>query len=311
MDNKLKISLGILSIMLLAVITGCVNNPNEPQSVSLTDVDTVTTTQTPQTDDTLEIGVAAMISPKNTLNTYQDLVNYIGVKMGKKTKMVQRATYDEMNQLVENKEVVAAFVCAGPYVDGHEKFGMELLAVPQMYGETVYYSYIIVPADSTVTKFEQLKGKKFAFTDPKSNTGKLVPTYEVGKLNETPDTFFKEYIFTGSHDNSIESVSKKLVDGAAVDHLIYEFIKKTNPNFTSGTKVIAKLGPFAMPPVVTHPGTDAALKQQIKSILLNMDKDPEGKKILDQIAIEKFTTIDDSAYASVRKMSEWEKASKV
>lgn len=310
MDNKLKISLGILSIMLLAVITGCVNNPNEPQSVSLTDVDTVTTTQTPQTDDTLEIGVAAMISPKNTLNTYQDLVNYIGVKMGKKTKMVQRATYDEMNQLVENKEVVAAFVCAGPYVDGHEKFGMELLAVPQMYGETVYYSYIIVPADSTVTKFEQLKGKKFAFTDPKSNTGKLVPTYEVGKLNETPDTFFKEYIFTGSHDNSIESVSKKLVDGAAVDHLIYEFIKKTNPNFTSGTKVIAKLGPFAMPPVVT-PGTDAALKQQIKSILLNMDKDPEGKKILDQIAIEKFTTIDDSAYASVRKMSEWEKASKV
>ncbi len=308
MDTKLKIVLGILSIMLLAGITGCVN-PNEPKSVSLTDVDKVTATQTPKTDDTLNIGVAAMISPKNTLNTYQDLVSYMGVKLGKKTKMVQRATYDEMNQLVENKEVAAAFICAGPYVSGHEKFGMELLAVPQMYGETVYYSYIIVPTDSTVTKFEQLKGKKFAFTDPKSNTGKLVPTYEVGKLNETPDTFFKEYIFTGSHDNSIESVSKKLVDGAAVDHLIYEFIKKTNPNFTSGTKVIAKLGPFAMPPVVTHPGTDAALKQQIKSILLNMDKDPEGKKILDQIAIEKFTTIDDSAYASVRKMSDWEKAS--
>ena len=137
-----------------------------------------------------------------------------------------------------------------------------------------------------------------------------MPTYEVGKLNETPETFFKEFIFTGSHDNSIESVSKKLVDGAAVDHLIYEFIKKTNPDFTKGTKVIAKLGPFGMPPVVTHPGTDAALKQQIRSILLNMDKDPEGKKILDLIAIEKFVVMDDSAYASVRAMSAWEKASK-
>lgn len=311
MDTKLKIVLGILSIMLLAGITGCVNSPNEPQSVSLTDVEKTSTTQTPQTDDTLEIGVAAMISPKNTLTTYQDLVNYIGVKLGKKTKMVQRATYDEMNQLVENREVVAAFVCSGPYVEGHEKFGMEMLAVPQMYGETTYYSYIIVPADSTVTKFEQLKGKKFAFTDPKSNTGKLVPTYIISKMNETPDTFFKEYIFSGSHDNSIESVSKKLVDGAAVDHLIYEFIKKTNPEFTKGTKVIAKLGPYAIPPIVTHPDTDPALKQQIRSILLNMDKDPEGKKILDQVAIEKFTTIDDSAYASVREMTAWEKSGKL
>ncbi len=308
MDTKLKFVLGILSIMLLAGITGCVNSPNEPQSVSLTDVEKTSTTQTPQTDDTLEIGVAAMISPKNTLNSYQDLVNYIGVKLGKKTKMVQRATYDEMNALVENKEVVAAFVCSGPYVDGHEKFGMEMLAVPQMYGETIYYSYIIIPEESTITKFEQLKGKKFAFTDPKSNTGTLVPKYILGKMNETPDTFFKEFIFTGSHDNSIESVAKKLVDGAAVDHLIYEYIKKTNPDFTKGTKVMTKLGPYAIPPVVTHPGTDAALKQQIKSILLNMDKDPEGKKILDSIAIEKFTTIDDSAYDSVREMSVWQKA---
>ena len=41
-----------------------------------------------------------------------------------------------------------------------------------------------------------------------------------------------------------------------------------------------------------------------------MDKDTEGKKILDQIAIEKFVVIDDSAYASVREMTAWEKAVK-
>jgi len=132
----------------------------------------------------------------------------------------------------------------------------------------------------------------------------------LSKMNETPDTFFKEYIFTGSHDNSIEAVSKKMVDGAAVDHLIWEYINKRTPEATSGTKIISKLGPYAIPPFVTHPDTEPALKQKLRSILLDMHNDEKGKKILAQIEIEKFVVIDDSAYASVREMSIWEKSQK-
>ncbi len=261
------------------------------------------------TEDVLKIGVSAMISPKDTLNVYQELVNYIGQKLGKKTKLVQRKTYAEMNQLLKDKQVLAAFVCSGPYVDGHDDFGLELVAAPQMYDKIVYYSYLIVPSDSSITSLGGLRGKTFAFTDPKSNTGYLVPSYIINKTyQETPESFFSKIIFTGGHDNSINSVADHLVDAAAVDHLFLEYFKKRKPELIARVKVAEKFGPYCIPPFVTHPDTDPKLKKELQEILLGMDSDPVGKAVIEKIEIQKFVTVADTCYDSVREMSLWEKA---
>lgn len=306
MKGDLSSLIWVLVIFLFVIFSGCIapKNSDTPISVDMTKTDNISYTET---DDVIRIGVATMVSPKETLSVYNEIVDYIGKKLGKKTIIVQRATYEQMNELVENKHVLAAFICSGPYVEGHEKFGMELLAAPRMYNDTVYYSYFIVNKDSPIKSFEELRGKKFAFTDPRSNSGKLVPTYVLGTMNETPDTFFKEYIFTGSHDNSIEAVSLKIVDGAAVDHLIWEYLNKNHPEITVNTKIIEKHGPYGMTPFVTSPDTDPELKEKLRYILLNMDKDEEGKKILSEIEVEKFVAVNDSMYESVRKMVLWEK----
>ena len=230
--------------------------------------------------------------------------------MKRPVELVQRETYAEVNDLMEKGEIDVAFVCAGPYVEGKRKFGMELLAAPVAYGESVYYSYIIVHKNSPIKNFEELKGKKFAFTDPHSNTGCLVPKYELAKMKETPDSFFREYIFTKSHDNSIKAVAQKLINGAAVDHLIWEYADAANPEFTQQTKIIKKLGPFGIPPVVVHPDYNRDMKEKIKQILLNMHKDEEGKGILKKIFIDRFSLVEDGDYDSVRKMQEWIKKQK-
>ena len=67
----------------------------------------------------------------------------IGGRMGYRTVFTQKKTYEQVNQLVKNKQVDLAFVCAGPYVTGHRDFGMELLVVPVAHGEKVYYSYLL------------------------------------------------------------------------------------------------------------------------------------------------------------------------
>lgn len=307
MNNKIII--GIIVIVVLAGIGGYYlltqQNGEKTTRISLEEKKGE---ESMSNEEVIKIAVSAMISPKETLSVYGDILNYIGEKMGKKVELVQRKTYAEVNELVKNKEVIAAFVCSGPYVDGHKEFGMEAVVAPQMYGKTLYYSYIIVSADSPIKSFSDLKGKKFAFTDPKSNTGKLVPTYILAKMGETPDSYFGKYIFSGSHDNSIEAVAKKIVDGAAVDHLIYEYIKDKNPAFVAGTKVLEKYGPYGMPPFVTRSDLDPQIKEQLKTILLGMDKDPKGKELINKIMIEKFVEVKDSLYDSVREMREWEEA---
>lgn len=254
----------------------------------------------------VKIGVAAMISPKETVKYYKQMIDFVGTKLGSPMEMVQRENYDEMDKMLESGEVSIAFICSGPYVKDRAKFGAELLVAPQSYGQPFYHAYIIVHKDSPIKDLAGLKGKKFAFTDPKSNTGKLVPTYMVAKeFKMTPEQFFSEVTYTRSHDKSVEAVAKKFADGASIDSLIYDYAVKKNPEFTSQTKIIRKSPPYGIPPIVVRKDTDPALKEKIKNIFLAMHKDPDGKAILDGIMVDKFIVPKDTDYNTVREMADW------
>lgn len=253
----------------------------------------------------LKIAVAAMISPKETAHHYDQMMGYVSHKLGRPVNITQKKTYAEVNDMLERKKLDLAFVCSGPYVTGKKKFGMELLVAPMLYGKPFYQAYFIVHKDSPIKDINGLKGKRFAFTDPASNTGKLVPTYILSKMGSDPEHYFKEVIFTYSHDNSIKAVSKKLVDGASVDGLIWDYYNDKDPDFISSTKVIFKSPLYGIPPVVVHPQTPQSVKEELKIIFLEMHKDPEGNKILSALRIEKFIVPDDSSYNSIREMQSW------
>jgi phosphonate transport system substrate-binding protein len=254
----------------------------------------------------VKIGVAAMISPKETVKFYKQMIDYVGTRLGRPVEMVQKENYDEMDSLLEKNELSIAFVCAGPYVKNRAKFGAELLVAPQSYGQPFYHAYIIVHKDSPIKDLAGLKGKKFAFTDPKSNTGKLVPTYMIAKdFNAVPEAFFGEVTYTRSHDKSVEAVAKKFVDGASIDSLIYDYAAKKNPVFTSETKIIRKSPPYGIPPVIVRKDIDPALRNKIRDIFLNMHKDRTGKAILEGIMVDKFIVPKDGDYDSVREMADW------
>lgn len=288
-----------------AGITGC-KRGEEAKKVSLIpEKSTVENIPPAVTAEKIQIAVGAMISPKKTFIYYEELLDYIGEHLGQTVELVQRNTYAEVNYLIKEKKVVAAFVCSLPYVEGHRDFGMELLVVPMCYGKTEYYSYIIVHQDSNMNSFKELRGKVFAFSDPMSNSGRLAPAYMLAQMNETPDSFFREYIFTYSHDNSIKSVAKKMVDGAAVDSLIWEYENRVNPEFTSQTKIIQKSQPFGIPPVVVPVKIDPELKQRLKNIFLNIHQDEQGRQILQHLMINKFVEVDDDQYNTIRQIEDF------
>lgn len=305
-SRALSAAFATLTILLfLMVASGCLGIGEDAESVSLTDTRTASTTTATapaSTTPPLNIAVAGMISPKETLVSYRDMLDYISARMGQPLNLVQRDTYSEINNLVEQRDVQMAFVCTGAYTEGKRDFGMELLVAPQMYGETYYYSYIIVPTDSEAMDFEDLRRKKFAFTDPLSNSGKLSPTYMLAQMNETPESFFSSYTFTYSHDRSIEAVGEKVVDGAAVDSLIWNYFNLKEPELTAKTRIILKSPPYGMPPVVVPPGLDPALKEKLKNVLLHMHEDEEGRNILAEIRIDRFVEVPDDLYDTVREM---------
>lgn len=253
----------------------------------------------------LRIAIAAMISPKTTAKYYDKLLEFIGDRMGCRMVFTQRKTYEEVNQLLKDRKLDLAFVCAGPYVTGHKNFGMELLVVPVAHGEKVYYSYLLAGKDSKIKSLDDLGGKKFVFTDPHSNTGCLVPKYMLARKGHSPESFFGEFFFSNSHDNSIKAVAEDLADGAAVDSLIWEFANTVDPTYTSKTTIIEKSPPYGIPPVVVHPDIDPQLKEQFREVFLHLHEDTQAAELLNKLQIDKFEMGDDAAYDSVRDMINW------
>lgn len=295
---------GLLVLLIFwLMLTGC-GSPSYPH-VSLAEEGTSAPTANPDEPRKLplRVAIAAVISPQATLEAYDPLLKYLEEKLNRPVHLIQRNTYAEINELIRSGNADMAFVCGGAYVEGQHEFGMELLVAPQVRGQTTYDSYIIVPRDSAAQSLNDLRGHTFAFSDPLSNSGHLAPQWLLFKMDETPERFFSSTMFTYSHDNSIRAVAEHLVDGAAVDSLVYDYTIARNPTFSGQTRVIDKAGPFGIPPVVVHPNLDAGLKDQLRQVLLHMADDPSGQSALNKLMIDRFVVVDDSAYDSIRKMA--------
>lgn len=250
----------------------------------------------------LRIAIAAMISPEETINVYQELMDYIAARLGRPVEMKQRRTYQEVNDMLGTGKLDAAILCSGPYVYAKRQYGIELLAVPVINGSPTYRSYIIVPQSSTAASLEELHRKRFAFTDPLSTSGYLYPVYALMSQGRHPSTFFAKTLFTYSHDNSIEAVAEGVVDGAAVDSLIYDYLQGTNPSLVARTRVIHRSPPFGAQPVVVPKNLDQAAKRALRDLFLEMDQDPGGREILKKLGVDRFIRGDDSLYNSIRTM---------
>jgi phosphonate transport system substrate-binding protein len=257
----------------------------------------------PESTD-LNVAVAAMISPKETIDYYRELLNYIGAKMHRGVRLIQRKTYGEVNEMFRHGQIDLAFICSGPYAVGKQKYGFEALATPIVRDKPFYQSYLIVNKDSSYRELADLRNRIFAFTDPDSNTGTMVPKYWLAQMGETPESFFKSFTYTYSHDNSILAVARLLVDGAAVDGHMWEYYDARNPIYTSRTKVIKKSEPFGSPPLVASVALPPQDKQLIRRLVFDMHLDLEGKKILEKLMIDRFAAPEEEWYEPIRAMKQ-------
>jgi phosphonate transport system substrate-binding protein len=251
----------------------------------------------------VRLAVAAMMSPRATLDAYAPFVAYLEAKLQRPVRLLQRPTYADVNELMRVGAIDAAFVCTGAFVEGERVGAMELVAAPVVRGDTRYYALVIVPAGSSAQSLDELRGAVFAFTDPLSNTGYLAVQWALAQRGTTPEAFFRSTFFTSSHDKSIEAVANGVADGASVDSLVYERATAREPAYARRTRVLLRLGPYGTPPFVVRPQLASGLKRELRRVVLGMGTDPAARPALEAVGVERFVVPDPEAYQSVRAMA--------
>ena len=95
----------LLLVLILVVTWGCCDSETRPVDFTET-IPVAYPGDQPAEDRFLRVAVAAMISPEETSIYYHQMLDYIGGQLGKETELIQRKTYDEINELFGKERLI-------------------------------------------------------------------------------------------------------------------------------------------------------------------------------------------------------------
>ena len=284
----------ILSVVLLIILPFILKNKQE-EYIDFSNI-TESIDNTNNDDNNLRIGLISVAGDNKSYILEKELANYIGEKLNKKVKLIQKKSYRDINILLKNNKIDIAFLSTGAYSLYEDKDSLELLARPNR-GKAYYHPIVIAKKDSSIKEIEDLKNMSFAFVDTYSYSGYLALNDYFNKNGITVNKFFSSNYFTHSHEESINQVASGIVAGAIVDDWALQYIQNNFSDVASNVKVIKTFPEVATGPVVSHKNYED--KEKIKNILLSINKDNSIKNTLSQLQIEKYVETKASDYPNL------------
>lgn len=134
----------------------------------------------------------------------------IEAKLGVPVKVFTPADYDGVIQGLLGGTLDMAWLGASAYAKAvlTDPAAVEVaLIAKNVDGTEGYYSFGFARKDSGITSMETAKGKTFAFADPNSASGYLVPASELTAAYGDLSAYFKEVKFSGGHEQTIVGVA--------------------------------------------------------------------------------------------------------
>lgn len=205
------------------------------------------------------------------------------------------------------KRADLAFMNTFGYLLAHEKNGAQVRLIGIYKGTDVYYGQIIAHVDGP-KKLEDLQGKKFAFVDPASTSGYLLPLKLMNEKKIQP----KEVVFAGRHDSVAQMVYQKRVDAGATYHALPDggepqdarkLLKTQYPDIFKKVQILAKTGPIPNDPVVFRKDFPEDVREQIVVALKKYMQTPEGQEVLEGLYhMDGLRDATDKDYDQVRKV---------
>jgi len=291
----------ILFILSAGLLGGCGSSEKTPYIDFRRSSETVLAPSKGEAEP-VRIGLATVMSPQETIGYYRTIADYVSRQTGRPAVLIQRKTYAEVNMLLANGEVDIAFSSTGAFSAYRGINEIELLAMAEHGGNSLYDAEVIVHKDSTIQSLDDLQGKTFAFTDPLSYSGHMAIEGYLHTRNTLPERFFKRYFYTYSHDKSLWAVANKIADGASFDSQIYEYAQQKDPELADQVRIIAVIGRAPTGPIVVQKSLNPDQKELLREVFIHMHEDLKASGAMRGLIIDRFVMPVPELYEPLRKL---------
>jgi phosphonate transport system substrate-binding protein len=161
-----------------------------------------------------------------------------------------------------------------------------------------YHSLILVRADSPFRTLEDLRGRNFAFVDPNSTSGYLIPlVHFLREARIRPEDHFRNVVFAGSHNAAILSVLNGRVDAAATADTLLSRAIEAGQVRREDFRAIWTSPPIPNSPITASARLSVPCRALITRAFLNL-RDP---RVLEGFGARRFVVVADSDFDKVRE----------
>ena len=218
--------------------------------------------------------VVAPASDETESLDFKKLVKHLGEKLETSINLKYSSSYKEALLSIKDGSATLGWLGSYAYMKlEQQNLDIEPFAVGILKGRKTsnYNSLFIVSSKSKIKKIEDLKGKSLILSDEFSASGYEVPKHELENagLPITNKKLYKSIHYVKNHDKAIRRILDGSADAAAISSINFEKWFNNNQKDNKNLKIIHKSSAISGPPLVFARNLDFALKNKIKSIVLD------------------------------------------
>lgn len=249
--------------------------------------------------DKLVLGLVPSEGSTDIVDRFKPMSAHLERVLGVKIETMSSSDYAGVITAMGHKHVDLAYLGPKSYIEAATRAGAVAVAMElDKDGIPGYHGIIVAKRSSGWTKIQDLSGKTFAFTDPNSTSGYLVPLMHFKRdLKVDPKRFFREVRFAGSHQASTLAVTNGSVDAAAANDLDLARVIKSGQVREDDLVVLWKSELIPGSPMVVRKDLPESLRAAITGALMMLNDD---KAALDRLGNGGFTYANDASYDVMR-----------
>jgi phosphonate transport system substrate-binding protein len=255
----------------------------------------------PSTPGLLKVGFIPAEDARAMVRQSQAIMDKLAAALGMKVEAFVGSDYNATIEALRANHIDVALLGPFSYVLATTQAPVEAFAIT-VTAKTMqpgYHSIIITQKGSPINSLQDIKGHTYAFVDPGSTSGFMVPSTAFVQEGIVPEKDFKEVMYSGGHDASIVAVAEGKVEAASVADRILERAFAKGLATRDKIKVIWESPMIPNNPMLYRKNLPEDLKKKIREAFYSFKNLPFGE----MGTVASFQPATDKDYDPVRDIA--------